>query len=758
MQASQERISSLCSSLGTLSKSGQQYSLAEHYEVAFNELGYSIWHDDEVTRPVNTQVYELGIFKNDLIPALLLGGTPGRLALMNLTAITYPPRPNCEEYEKHISILQSYQFEVSLQPGVVNAVLDFASGMVERPDSNDSLLQPAELAFTFIRNIVVIPCDISIHDRLFAQLNDACLFEIIDSIRLVRLGDRCRKFARLICGILYGCFSPFLPLTCKSPPIEVENSLLAAAVAEQRRKPTRMGSRHGHWGSAITVKSGSGKGYTFSGAISLTEKVPLPDAKHLRIRARPIDLTKPTPIFTIVSEEAATRILGSRAFPDIFEFAFPKTFNGYDPAFTVREQLQLADMARFFMDFSVKFGTDLRAVPLGTPNVIAYFQSMALFWMDWSSVTIQGISALTGMQTVCRLLASLADYLCLIIQDCRRETDIQMVCDVVSHCAGDWENVLIAFLAQKNLTKKSFSMLRDNIVAIERLYKLYRVAQSQSLVRVRATPRDEDANPDADGPGSRINEKFDIFNADFIVTRLTKKADILTPFFILLDHIDHVDDEGICAIARMLDRFTSKVEGMARLWRLPFFYVINKLWNDSHFQRRQGDAIEQLNNVFAEIVRKFCETARHDRTIMVQIIGVVDPDDIYDEEAIRQMQEAMLMEQIGISPEVLSMLTPRTSQKVNSEDEEPSRILLPPNLPLPIQKKKRVTRKPKVVLEEEPEPPPPMQSSDDDDSSEEQLSFEQLRAARVAAEKQRVMEQRRLEARAQVTDDEFEFE
>jgi hypothetical protein len=149
-----------------------------------------------------------------------------------------------------------------------------------------------------------------------------------------------------------------------------------------------------------------------------------------------------------------------------------------------------------------------------------------------------------------------------------------MVSDVVSRSAAEWENILVSFLAQKNLTKKPLTMLRDNIVAIERLYRLYGVAQRQSLIRVRPTHRDEDANADADGGGPRIAEKLDRFSADIIVSRLTRRSDILTPFFILLDHLDQVDEDGITAITRMLGRFISDAKGLSRLWRLPFFYVI----------------------------------------------------------------------------------------------------------------------------------------------------------------------------------------
>jgi hypothetical protein len=763
MRASQERISSLCSSIGYNGPDG--YVPADHYDVTINELGYSIWHDDEVSRPVATHVYELGVFKRDFLPALLLGGQVGRLALMALTAVTYPPSPNVEDYQKQINILKSYQFEVSLRPEVFPKVLEWVAGIIERPDADETLLQPAELAMTFIRNIIVVPCDPPVHERLFQQLYDALLFDVIEMLRLVRFGDRTRKFARIICGIFYGCFCPYLPLRGKAPidlhppepiddsdseersaPVPPPQSQTAqlASFLEERRAAARGSSRHGHWSPALTFR-GKGKGYTLSTPIALQGTASLRPVKRLRIRPRPLDLLPPPPMFSATAEQAATRMLESRVFPEVFEFAFPTTFNGYDNAFPLREQLQLADMTHFFMDFSQKYGPELRVNPLGHPRTIAYFQSMAMFWTEAPTMTLQGITGLTAMQTVCRLIGSMAGYLALIIRDCRRESDIRVASDVVSHTAAEWERILITFLAQKNLTKKPLSMTRDNIVAIERLYKLYSVARENNLVRVRVTQRDEDANPETDGHVDRIEEKLDMFDADIIIARLTKRVDILTPFFILLDHIDQVDDEVIAAMSKMLARFASRRQGLARLFRLPFLYVINKLWQDKTFVRRKSEALDQLNEVFATIVNKLCETARHDRTVLLSIIAGVDPDDVYDEEEARRIQEEALIRRMGLSQEIIDILR-QPSQANPDSDHEPSRIIVGsgitadqlPNLPL---------LRPPPPQRHRPRPPPPpevepaVSDSEDDESPDEHMTLDQLRDAyRARRERKQALE------------------
>jgi hypothetical protein len=63
--------------------------------------------------------------------------------------------------------VQSVQFEVNLQLGVLLSMLAFAARIIESPDVDDLLLQRTELALAFVRNVVIIPCDPIALERLF---------------------------------------------------------------------------------------------------------------------------------------------------------------------------------------------------------------------------------------------------------------------------------------------------------------------------------------------------------------------------------------------------------------------------------------------------------------------------------------------------------------------------------------------------------------------------------------------------------------
>jgi hypothetical protein len=237
-----------------------------------------------------------------------------------------------------------------------------------------------------------------------------------------------------------------------------------------------------------------------------------------------------------------------------------------------------------------------------------------------------------------------------------------------------------------------------------------------------------------------------MFDADIIIARLTKRIDILTPFFILLDHIDQVDDEGIAAMSKMLERFASRRQGLARLFRLPFLYVINKLWQDKTFVRRKSEALDDLNEVFGTIVNKLCESARHDRTVLLSVIAGIDPDDVYDEEETRRMQEEAVIRQMGLSQEIIDILS-QPSQINHDSDDEPSRIIVGSGITVDQLPKSPPFRPPPPRRRRAPPPPPPPEAeptvsgSDSDDSADEHMTLEQLHAAyRAKREREKALE------------------
>ena len=126
-------------------------------------------------RNVCTQAYELCVFKRDLIPVMQVGDPLSYVALKALTAITYPPGPTVEDYAKHINILASYKLEASLHPELFAKVMEYMASVIDAPIADDETLNRAEMAVTFIRNIVVIPSAPDIHERLFKILDEALL-------------------------------------------------------------------------------------------------------------------------------------------------------------------------------------------------------------------------------------------------------------------------------------------------------------------------------------------------------------------------------------------------------------------------------------------------------------------------------------------------------------------------------------------------------------------------------------------------------
>ena len=262
----------------------------------------------------------------------------------------------------------------------------------------------------------------------------------------------------------------------------------------------------------------------------------------------------------------------------------------------------------------------------------------------------------------------MARFLAYVINEGKRETDVHTACDVVSKSAATIEDVLVGFLAQKNLTKKPLSMLRDNIVAVERLFELYIVAEKHQLVRVKATARDEEAGDVID---DRISEKLDSFTSDLIIDRLAKRQNILTPFFILLEHIDQVDDDALECVTKILEMFSKRRRGLAHLFRLPYLFVINKVWQDKAFERRADKIHDDLEQVFKTITQKFFESAQRDRTLFLEILTNVDQDDVYDEEAERRRQEEIASQRMGISQEILSILGEKPAPASDDEMEPP---------------------------------------------------------------------------------------
>lgn len=651
MKASSERITSLCSSLGLNTPNG--YVPSDDCQINLDELAFSIWRDDEAQRNVSAQCYQLGVFKKDFIPLLLTDGPLSYYALKALTAITYPPSANAEEYDKNMNILADYKDKISYYPDVIAKTLEYCANILENPRAESALLNKAELAMTFIRNIAVIPCPPDVHERIFKIFDEQDLFDVIDMLKITRFGERAGKFARIIADILYGCFVPYLPFQKQ----DVEKPSALASFLENQKSQTRMASsRHGHWDSSVTIK-GPGKGYTISLSAALSKKSNIPSGKHLVSRARPVEMKRRIPPFSKTGEQNATKMINSPNFRVVFDLAFPRSFSAYDKTYSVRDQIHLVEMAKFFYDFSLKYEPELKVDSLASSKIIGFFVSMFTFFSDAPTLTIENITSIKAMHILCRTISSLCSFLVLVIEgDNAKLTDRQTAKEVVSRYAADFENFLVSFLCEKNLTKKSINVLKDNIIALEQLYKLYSVAEKEKLVRYKLSRRDEDADPD-DPQADRIEEDISAFNSDIIVNKLARRQGVLKPFFIILSSPDDLDEEIVEAMTAMLKRFLSTQQGLAHLYCLPYFYTINKLWEDKTLEKFNSSQFKALDKVLQEIIKKFFESASIDKTMYIQLISGCDVMDLYDVEFLKRMKEKEINSSLGLSQELSQEIT-----------------------------------------------------------------------------------------------------
>lgn len=661
MQATSERITSLCSSLGLNTPNG--YIPSDDCQINLDELAFSIWRDDEAQRNVSAQCYQLSVFKKDFIPLLLTEGPLSYYALKALTAITYPPSPNAEEYDKHMNILADYKDKISYCPEVIAKVLEYCASIIENPRAEAALLNKAELAMTFIRNIAVIPCQPDVHERIFKIFDEQDLFEVIDLLKITRFGERKVKFAKIIADIFYGCFVPYLPLKKKDSE---KPSALTSFLEEQKNQTRASSARHGHWDSFVTVK-GKGRGYTVPLSVALSNKSTIPAGKHLVSRARPVEKKLRSPPFSQKAEEEAAKMINSPNFNIVFDLAFPRSFSAYDKSYSVHDQLHLVEMTKFFYDFSMIYGQELKVVPLASSNIISYFISMFTFFTDAPTLTIENITSIQAMNILCRTVSSLCSFLVHVIEsDEVKLIDQQSAKDVVSRYAAEFESFLINFLCTKNLSKKSIDVQKDNIIALENLYNLYLVAEKKKLVRYKLSRRDEDANDD-DPQADRIEEDISAFNSDFIVNKLSRRQGVLKPFFVILASPDDLDEEIVEAMTAMLKRFASNQQGLAHLFNLPYFYTINRIWNEKILEKSHIACFKELDAVLQDIVKKFFDFALIDKTMYIQLISGCDIMDLYDVEFMRRSKENEIHKSLGISQE-LSQELDNAIQEINEEN------------------------------------------------------------------------------------------
>ena len=648
MQVASERITSLCTSLGI--KKGDKYIPSDDCQINLDELTFSIWRDDESLRNISIHVHDLGIFERDLIPILMLEEPLSYIALKALTACTFPFSSNVQNPQIHLKILQDYKMICCSHPEIFAKVLEYTASIIENPRAEQSSLNKAELSMTFIRNISIIPSNSDIHERIFEILDESLLFDVISSLKLSRFGQREASFSRILSGIFYGCFTPFLPL--KIPQKKTE-SLLGSFILDQKQYQ-KSSSRHSHWNSALTIKSKSNSGFTYNGSINqsiINNNLPLPNAFHLRSKARPIDNKENNLFFSNKAEIAVAKIMDSRNFSLVFRSSIPRTFSAYDKSLTIVEQLHFADMTRFFYEFCLKKGGESLTYPLASPELIVYFLSMAQFWVDSKLHNLDGISIENALFSLCSYFSSLCSYLTHLIKNSIKEEEIKNASESVTNFSSEIENILILFLCKKTKSNTSLSMLKTNVIALERLYHLYSAAEEKKLFRKKSIRIEEDSTSNLSTQDNNF-DTYSLFSSEMIISRLIHKQDVLIPFFILLKNYEMLNNEEINALTTMLRRFTDNRIGLAHLFKLPFIYTIYHLWNDKKFLLSKNSTLITLNTVLEDIIHKLFYNVSKDSSILISLLYGVESQEIFDE----KFEQTKIYKSIGISDDVIDLL------------------------------------------------------------------------------------------------------
>lgn len=733
MQNSEQRITEL--SLGLGRNVDGQYVPLDDCAVNLEDLAYAIWSEDSILKPVSLQIYELGVFETHFCPLVLCENPQlSFIALKALASCTYPFSANVTEPKKLSEIYRNYKYSLIIHKKVLNKALEFVYNIVKDPRASSEDFQKAEIGFTFIRNVVIIPSSTDMNEQLFYILQERGLFELIESLKIKSFGSRIGKFSQILAGILYGCFVPFLPIHVpedepdedepaqKAPPSPKKNDPLALFAAQQKSKKLNLPSRHGHWGGALTVQSKSG-GFTYNGPITsnIIEKGPSPnDIIKPRSRRQIVETRDIPPQFTPKVQDAARRIVKCDSFKYVFSKVLPRTFSAYDQTIKVSEQLQMVDLTRFFLEYKLKFNDVCTVLPLVSESNIKYFITMANFYMEARVPVLDTTPLNKALNKVCLLFGYVAKYLVRILATSKDEAEIKAAKHVITDSASDIENFMITLLATKLNSKATVYMLQDAIVSLERLFQLYKAAESERMMK-KQTYGDSTSTVDE---FDEIFVDYESFDAEEIIKRLTRKSGVLNPFFTCIEGWQRCDDEEIMAIARMVKRFVNHRNGLAHLFKLPYFIIINKVFQNKKFKDSDDQPIVELRDALITLLNKFFYNVKQRNVALLTLLTGPDVEDLY-ESTDYAANDDDLYDVLGVSQEVRDIVR---------DNERP--------VPPPPKPRRRLTqKKAKKVTESESEDETDDTkqaesdlSSDDEDVS---ASLEKLRQQIIESQQQK---------------------
>lgn len=667
MQANEARISELANNLGR--QVDDEYIEFDDCKINLEELAYSIWTEDNIQKPITKQIFDLRTFETHFCP-LLLSESPDLsfIALKALASCTYPYPANANDIEILNNIYQHYKRVLTFKKDVLLTALEFVHSIIIDPHASQEDFQKAEVGFTFIRNVLVIPSPSDVSESLFHILNEGGLYEIIEVLKIKSFGSRIKKFAQILAGILYGSFVPFLPLTTteEEPKQEVvpnspkKPSPLDALASQLKSQKLNKPSRHGHWGGSLLVKS-STKGFVYNGPITsevIDKGVDPTSIIKPHSRRNIIESREIPPQFTPEVQEAARRLIGTDSFKYVFSRVLPRSFSAYDATISITEQIQMVDLTRFYLEFILKYGGQFSVRPLVSEENIKYFLTMANFYMDARVANLDATPLNKALNKVCLLFGYAAKFLVDVIMKSLDGEEIKAAKSIVTESATDIEDFLITVLSKKLKSNSPVYMLQDAIISLERLLQLYKVAETEKMVRKR-TYGDSTSTADE---FDEIFVDYEAFDAEAIIKRLTRRTNVLDPYFTCIENWRKCNQEELGSIAKMLKRFVFKRSGLSHLFKLTYFIIINKVLTDKDFQKSEEPEIIELREVMHSIINKFLYNVKRQKSTLLLILVGPDSDELFDEVDDMALDDDEMFDALGVSQEVRDIMRDVPSQ------------------------------------------------------------------------------------------------
>jgi hypothetical protein len=374
------------------------------------------------------------------------------------------------------------------EPRVFATAMESLSPVLEAGTLTTESVNRAEMALTFIRNILIIDSDNATNMRVLEQLRGALFFELLASIQLTSLGNRARAFASAVVGVFSGCFGRF---RSGATPASTGPDSRSTKWREMLQPHVDLTSaRHGHWGGSFTqvrVERHAGDG----GKMKIKERLVTqgsltPHVAPARSKARPRIPDPPRgPFVPEWLHEIAVEICKTRLFIQAYEFSWPKDYNGQARSRRESEELRLADGISFFLELMVDAQLPEAGVrPLATERVVEYFTHVAEFWLSKTADRRDGVTRLQAQTRLIRLYTAFVDFLSLLVLREDMQNDPASV--VVQNWSAQLQVGVLGMLSAGGIGRKPIRFLADAIKAIDSFVPLYQLGMAHELIQFEA--------------------------------------------------------------------------------------------------------------------------------------------------------------------------------------------------------------------------------------------------------------------------------